>query len=205
MKKEKKSHGVQLLLRMVVKDPDGKVLSDTGQKPSKSFIIQFLELIGAFFDGVTTSATDTSGAASLIYHKDAYALYTIARAGAALNVSLYGVQVGTGDTPEDNEDHKLDTQLTEGVGAGNITHGATVIGVAAVVGPNVDVEIKRAFINNTGSTITVKEAGLAIRYGEPAVPVSLKYHLIIRDVLPASIDIPDRCGLAVYYTARTTV
>ena len=68
MKKEKKPHGVQLLIRCVVRDPDGKVITDTGRKPARSFVAQFLEWIGAVFDGVAGQATDVAGAEKYIYH-----------------------------------------------------------------------------------------------------------------------------------------
>lgn len=202
MKKEKKTHGVQLLFRAVVTDPDGKVISDTGEKPSKSFVIQFLEFIKFLFDRVALgvgNATDIFGAEVDIY-LPVFDCNTIMRIDAPVNEDAYGVLVGTGETPETNTDIKLETQLTEGLGAGNITHGEVDIGTTAVVGANVDLEILRAFINNTGSTITVKEAGIYVK--EILDPY---YHCIIRDVLGTPVDIPDRCGLSVYYTMRTTV
>ena len=198
---EKKSHGVQLLIRTVVKDPDGKVIHDSGQKPSKSFVIQFLEFIYAASRGSALSATDVAGAESMIYN-NAYEPAISFSIDAPINVSLYGIVVGTGDTGETNTDYKLETQLTEGVGAGNITHGVVDFVTVAIVGVNVDFEIKRAFTNNTGSLITVAEAGMYTKQTGPPGP---KYHCIIRDVLVASVDVPDKCSLTVYYTLRTTV
>lgn len=201
---EKKSHGVQLLIRAVVRDPEGRVLSDTGQKPSKSFVIQFLEFIYGLFDGpATLEATAVDGTEDVIYRAegvDGYC-YLHLRVDAPINDDTHGIVVGTGSTAETNTDYKLEAQLTEGVGAGNITHGAMVVGTAGVVGANVDLEIKRSFPNNTGSTITVAEAGVYAKQGI-FVPY---YHCIIRDVLAASIDVPDKCALTVYYTLRTTV
>ncbi|GAI61618.1 unnamed protein product, partial [marine sediment metagenome] len=57
-----------------------------------------------------------------------------------------------------------------------------------------------SFPNNTGSTITIKEAGIYIFSG------GLSYFCIIRDVLGApGVTVPDKCALTVYYTLRTTV
>lgn len=199
--KEKKSHGVQLLIRAVVKDPDGKVLSDTGQKPSKSFVIQFLEFLYALFNAPAfLNATDVNNVENKIYDDGQYASHHL-KAGAPINASTWGIVVGTGDTAETNADYKLETQLTEGVTAGKITHGAVTVETTAVVGANVDLETKRSFPNNTGSTITIKEAGI---YTEMHL-AAYKYHCIIRDVLGTPIDVPDMCALTVYYTFRTTV
>lgn len=195
-KKHSKSHTVQLRLRLVVKDPDGKVISDTGDKPSKSFVVAFLVFIGGIFDGIDTNIEDTSNVPNLIVQASGtnYPL----QLDSPINNSDYGIVVGTGNTVEDNEDYKLDVQLTEGIGAGDITHGAMTIGSAGVVGPNVDIEAKRPFVNNTGSAITVAEAGMYVKR-------FTKYFCIVRDVLASSVNLPDKCSLMVYYTIRTTV
>jgi len=198
MKKEKKSHGVQLLIRCVVRDPDGKIITDTGRKPAKSFVIQFLEYIYYCAIGGTQNATEVDGTEDVIYTFLGVCTGSFAIDGA-INEDTHGIVIGTGDTAETNTDFALDVQLTEGVGAGQITHGAQVVGAAGVVGANVDLEIKRAFTNNTGSNITVKEAGVYV------TNYDARWHCIIRDVLALSCEVPDRCSLSVIYTVRTTV
>ena len=197
---KKKAHGIQLLIRAVVRDPDGNVISDTGRKPARSFVIAFLAFVGGMLDGADGSETAVTGAEELIYDVSADTL-NVLNIVAGINDASFGIWVGTGDTAEDNIDHKLDVKLSEGVGAGSITHNATVIYATAVVGANVDLEIKRSFTNNTGSTITVKEAGLVC----DAIYAPQPNHLLIRDVLPAPVDVPDNCSLSIHYTLRTTV
>ncbi len=205
--KDKKPNGVQLLIRAVVKDPDGKVLSDTGQKPSKSFVVQFLEFIGYMFNApADQTEKSVSGAAKEFYRNGAFGEASVHfRVDAPANESHYGIVVGTGTTPEDNEDFKLAAQLAEGAGVGQITHGAMTIGTTAVVGANVDFETKRAFTNNTGSTITVGEAGIYEFYNGYGALGWENCFCIIRDVLSPTIEVPDKCSLTVYYTWRTTV
>lgn len=198
--KDKKKRGIQLLVQAIVRDPNGKVLSDTGRKPTKSYVIQFLEYVYAVGDGPTSfDATDTVGGEVWIYFGTwpAGELLTI---DAPIHTSTHGIVVGTGDTAETNIDHKLETQLTEGTGAGQITYGVQVIGTAGVVGANVDLELKRSFTNNTGSTITVKEAGLYAKLSTVD-----NYHCLLRGVFATGIDVPDKCSLTVIYTLRTTV
>ena len=196
--KKGKPAGVQLFIRAVVRDPDGKIINDTGRKPARSFLIQFLEFVRGLGVGTgTINATATDGTEDVIWKAGVRSdiFYQI---GAGINDSDFGIVIGTGDTAVTNTDHKLETQLTEGAGAGNITHGEMIIGTAAVVGTNVDMEIKRAFTNSTGSTITVKEAGL-YAFTSPY------YHCTIRDVLSPAVEVPDKCSLTVIYTVRTTV
>lgn len=203
-KNKKKAHGIQLLIRCVVRDPDGKVITDTGLKPAKSFLIQFLEAFRAImYTHVSTNITGTNGAEQQLYASGSDC-DRIIRADAPVGEDDYGIVVGTGDTAETNADYALETQLTQGTGAGNISHGVSIVGTAAVVGANVDLELKRAFINLTGSTITVKEAGLyCALLTVPGADVA--WHCFIRDVLAASVEVPDKCSLTVYYTLRTTV
>ncbi|GAI85333.1 unnamed protein product [marine sediment metagenome] len=196
--KERKSHGIQLLLRAVVRDPDGKIISDTGEKPARSFVIQFLEFFYGLFRGITVNATQTDGGEGYIYRNiNSCDIHLVVDAG--VGVSKNGVVVGTGDTPATNIDNKLETQLTEGVTAGKISHGAVVITAAAVVGANVDLTITRAFTNNTGSNIIVKEAGLYCIWS------TAQQHCLVRDVLGTPVETPDKCSLTVIYTVRTTV
>jgi len=196
--KKKKTHGIQLLVRAVVRDPDGKIISDTGHKPSRSFVIQFLEFIYSMGMGTDRKATDVDGAEDWFYTSGGTSM-NLLDIDAAVNEDDIGIVVGTGDTAETNTDYKLETQLTEGITAGKITHGAMDIGTAAVVGANVDEVLKRAFTNLTGDTITVKEAGLY------CTSTDMRWHCLIRDVLGTTVDVPDKCSLTVTYTWRTTV
>ena len=199
---KKKVHGVQLLLRCVVRDPDGKIITDTGEKPAKSFLIQFLEILYAIAAiAVTRNATAIDGTEDPMYYYT-YPADDHFRIDGAVNSAIKGIVVGTGDTAETNTDYKLDTKLTEGATVGKITHGVVTVGTPAVVGANVDLEVKRSFTNNTGSAIIVKEAGIQAKYTGTG---AAQPHLIVRDVLAASVEVPDKCSLTIYYTIRTTV
>ena len=201
MKKDNKSHGVQLLIRCVVRDPDGKIITDTGEKRARSFVLQFLTFIYAMGRATDQLAKATDGTNDPLY-TDSMLIERAFRIMAGVGEDPWGVVVGTGDTAADNADFTLETQLTEGVGAGNITHGSVITVNAAVVGANVDFIVERAFSNLTGSEITVKEAGIYTRWGFLAENY---YHCIIRDVLSPAVDVPDKCSLTVIYTVRTTV
>jgi len=96
--KEKKANGIQLLLRAVVTDPDGKVVSDTGQKPARSFLIQFLEFIFAMFDGAWKYATATNGGEDPI-GSDGFSVNRQLRIDGQINESWKGIVVGTGTRP----------------------------------------------------------------------------------------------------------
>lgn len=193
--KEKKAHGVQLLLRAVVRDPDGKVISDTRQNPARSFLIAFLQAVRGLLNPGNYLITDVDGVGwGLI---DSTGLSGQFKINAPLNEGDYGIVVGTGDTAVTSTDIALETKIAQGTGAGTLIHGEVVVDEAGVVGANVDLEISRAFTNQSGGAITVKETGLYAEKGHQ--------FCIIRDILPGPVDIPDMCSLTVYYTVRTTV
>lgn len=200
-KKEKEANGVQLFLRTVVTDPKGKVLHDSGKIKSKSFVIQFLEGLSGKFRNLSLNATARDGTEDQI-HESGRTGSSFFQSKPGVNVADRGIVVGTGNTPVTNTDYVLDSQLTEGVGAGNITHNAQSHDAVVESAGNVDLVSKRSFTNNTGSTITVEEVGWYIKCAQSAGSF---YFMIIRDVLGSPLDIPAACSLTVYYTHRTTV
>lgn len=188
--------------RILKHDSKGKLVKDSGLIPSHSYVIQFLELIGPLMRGHSKLATDVDGAESYImgaYPPDAIKDYGRMNAGVG-NVT-HGIVVGTNDgaTPEDNENYKLDTKILHGGTAGKLYYQATTFVAPRTVGPNIDLDISRAFLNGTGSTITVKEIGMICKN-----VLDTKYHLLLRDVV-SDEDVLDGYTLTVVYTLRTTV
>jgi hypothetical protein len=204
-----RTHSLQLLLRVAVTDPEGNITYDSGTNPAHSFLIQFLEFIyGMFayvgFPGASLDATATDGTEDPIYTygQGCDAHFNL---DAPINNDDYGIVVGTDDTAETNTDYALGAQLTEGVGLGNITHNVMNFETTLETGGNVDFVMHRTFTNNTGSSITVKESGIAIRSYLPSASPVNRYHMVAHDVLPAPRTVADKCGLTVWYTWRTTV
>ena len=192
---------LELYYRMLKHDPDGVLVKDTGLIPSGSYVIQFLELIQAVFDGINKDATDVNGAEQLIYRLD-QTLYWYVKVQAPALDDTYGIVVGTnaGTTAEDNENYALDTKiLHSAIGdAGKMNYRDGSFVAPRVVGPNIDFDVNRAFINETGSTITVKEIGIIKKNSHIT-----KYHLLLRDVVTDE-PVDDAETLTVIYTLRTT-
>lgn len=188
--------------RILKHDPEGKLVHNSGLVPSRSYVIQFLELIEGLFDGTSKTATDVDEAESWIVRGGEQAI----RAGvvdAGAGADTHGIVVGTnaGTTAEGNENFKLDTKIEHSAvgAAGKLNYQAVTRVAPTVADGNVDLDISRTFLNETGSTITVKEIGIICRED-----TYTKYFLLLRDVV-SDEDVLDGDTLTVIYTLRTTV
>lgn len=192
---------IETYYRILKHDPAGKLVKDTGLIQSHSYMIQFLILVESLFDGIFKSATDVDNAASTICPDGMVS--NVGNTDAPAGDDTHGVVVGTNDgaTAEDNENYKLDTKiLHSAIGdAGKLNYQATTLVDARVVGANIDLDLSRAYLNETGVTITVKEIGIICKNVS-----GVKYHLLLRDVV-ADEDVLDGYTLTVVYTLRTTV
>jgi len=187
--------------RLVLRDKEGRVVRDTGKVRCRSYVLQFLQLLEGFFSNVTISAKDIAGASTTIHNRLNQGNF-YGRTDAGAGVDTHGVLVGTnvGATPESNDNFKIDTQiLHSGIGeAGKLNYQATTFVAPRVVGANIDLDVSRAFINETAGTITVKEIVIYCKN-----TADTKYHLLLRDVVADQAVLSGQT-LTVVYTLRTT-
>jgi len=116
--------------------------------------------------------------------------------------SSKGIVVGSGINAESFEDFALQTQIAEGVGAGQLNYVASNlhdIGYAALV--LTDEQI-RYFNNNSGGNVDINEVGIIDGWSIIGVPWVLA--LIVRDHLGAVVTVPDTGQLKVTYTIQLT-
>lgn len=110
-----------------------------------------------------------------------------------------GPVVGSGTTPVTIDDYKLDTQITHGSGAGQLSFSAVSFNAPVTSGMDRYFEVVRAFTNNSGNTVTVREIGLHMN-NEP----STYFYLCLRDVLGSAIDVGNGQVLTVKYRILAT-
>lgn len=186
--------------RVLKHDSKGELIKDTGLIPSRSYVIQFLELIESILDETAKTATDVDNAESAITQAATRA-DNFGRVDAAVGDDTHGIVVGTnaGTTDEDNENHALDTKITDGGGVGQLNYQAVTFLAPVVDAPNVDFDITRTFTNTSEGGVTVKEIGIICKNS-----AATKYHLLLRDVV-ADEAVADGFTLTVVYTLHTTV
>lgn len=198
---------IQLLYRIDIFDPKGKLYKTTGDQPSHSFVKQFLQLMeilmahpyDSYPDSVTIVDTGGSGR-SYSASQSSYISHLMATEAGAGNTT-YGILVGTGETAPATGDYSLETQISHGTGAGQLSYGATTVDHATEIGANMDMIITRAFVNGSGASITIKECGIVVRHMHWGS--GYYYFLIIHDA--ANQAVPDGYTAYVTYTIRTTV
>lgn len=113
-----------------------------------------------------------------------------------------GVVVGTGTTAVAVSDNKLETQIAEGTGSGQLTHSAVSFGALSVADPNISFTLRRDFLNLSGATITVAEEGIYAQCRESGG--SQPSFCIIRDVESTGVEVADAENLRVTYTIQTS-
>lgn len=190
--------------RIVIKNKQGKIVSDSEFTPCYSFVLQFLECLYVLVNqGITHPweyVTDTSGSKRVFPQGSGLTegLVNIFSLMAASENDSYGIVVGTGTTSPATDDYSLETQIAHGTGAGELVHGAVNAIIPVASGVNIDQKFYRTFTNNSGGSITVKEIGMITR----TMGSNTYYFLIARD----SVDhtVLDGQTLTVEYLIRVT-
>jgi len=194
-----------------VRDKNGKLLSRHHGK-SHSWLKPFIQLMMAewqyAYGGSTPSAvsiTDETGTVrSMPSGYQSYCQYSAWAVNAPATDSSYGVKVGGGDTPNALSTYALASPIIHGTSSGQLIYGAhTIESVINPSGNDLTFRITRAFTNNSGSSVTVKEIGIATKRNDQGG--TARTFLFVRDVLPSPTSVPDSASLTIRYTVKITV
>jgi len=148
---------LKVYYRILIHDKNGNLIKRTQWRKSRSFVIQFLEILYSLFLWTDFSLTDTGGVErTLKSTATGYQMFV----GAGVGVDAYGVVVGTGTTAPTNEDYALELQIPHGTASGQLDHASTSVSTPGVVGANVDMAVSRTFTNSSPASITVYEIGI---------------------------------------------
>jgi len=113
--------------------------------------------------------------------------------------SNLGIVVGTGTVAESLEDHKLGTPVANGTGAGQMSYTAQETTVSTYTGGTRiwDSVMMRYINNNSGGAIVIGEAGAYVTVSYAASSTTC---MLCRDLLAATVNVPDTAQLKVTYT-----
>lgn len=116
--------------------------------------------------------------------------------GAAAD-STYGILVGTSDTAFSAEQYNLVAPIAQGTGGGQFSYAAGTVDAGTYTATPGSESWKTTHVrimnNNSGGSITVKEAGLV------AVSPGGRYLLFERSVLAPTVPVPNAAQLTVTY------
>jgi hypothetical protein len=116
----------------------------------------------------------------------------------------HGILVGSGDTPNGSGTYSLATLILHGLTSGKLSYGVTQIDdLSNPSGLDWQTRLIRSFYNGSGSSITVKEIGIAIKKLDNSTDPHT--FLIARDVLTSPSSIPDGSTMTVRYIIKITI
>jgi len=166
---------------------------------SRSFVIGFLDVIFSNLSGQSIQNYNTSGSAYNVQPADTMSV------NDGSNDNSYGIQIGTGTTTPTITDTRLSLLIENGTGAGQMQYGGVnITGAVTNTSNNTGyITVTRTFTNNSGASITVSEVGLVAYSGSASGTTignaSNQMYLIIHDLLPTPITVPNGSSLSISY------
>lgn len=192
--------------QIIVSDKNGKVIKKYREKRSRSFLLQWLQILNSYLRRVNgtpryaiSTVRMTSGSTVNFDASDSVSLSAPAL-NAGESDDTYGLVVGSDSTPVENANFKLAVQILHGAVANKLVYNAHSWIDTQVVGDNVDFRILRSFTNLSGGTITIREIGI---YTKMRGSSNLQVFCILRDI-PDLVELEDQKTITVIYTLRTT-
>lgn len=192
---------VELKYKYQILDRDGKVVKTTRWRKARSFVKVYVQhLRCCFAGGIESGVLDMGNTSRNLQGPSGGTGDHLRIVGDT--AGLWGLVVGSGDTAVTQSDYALETQIAHGVGAGQLSYGATSIGLVTVSGDDTYVLIPRSFTNGSGSSIDVKEIGCYCRSEEQGG--TNRYFMVWRDVLAATEAVANGQTIAVTYTLKVS-
>lgn len=187
---------IQARVTLTVKDPRTARILARRSFVSRSYVIGFLDGLAIHMRDTTANVKDTGGTIRAI---TPYTYMNDCTIG--VNDDTHGIVVGTGTTAVAISDFQLETQIAHGIGAGQLSHGASGNTAPVTIGTKRRFLLTRSFTNQSGGSITVNECGIYVRCGV----APWYYFLDVRDIISGGQAVPDTKTLTIQYEIYVTV
>jgi len=184
---------VKAYLKIKVIDENGKCTYYRRYR-SRSFVANFLRQIFTNLSHQSVNNVNTSGGSYSIVNYDTIIVNNVS------NNDNYGILIGNGTSAPSIIDYNLSQVISNGASVGQMQYGAvSVTGAVTNTSTNTGyITVTRTFTNNSGSSITVSEVGLVAWSGNFSGQ-SNQFYLIIHDLLPTPITVPNGSSLSISY------
>jgi len=200
---------VRATLTFKITDANGTVIKEWTE-PAHSLNSNFATIIWALWNAAQAEVTDTGGTAIYIQGASGGAWSVTAPSG---NTS-YGIVIGSGATAGSTPSPsaiKLNAQIPQGTGSGQIEYGAVSVSSTSTSGQTTSFTISRSFTNVSGASLSVTEIGLAVYITGFAMTnvstnsaVTSDYILIAYDIPSSAISVANGQTLTITYTFSVT-
>ena len=185
---ENKKDSISLEYEIIVKNKDNEIIKEI-RKPAKSFVKNFMLSLRACFLRQNLMATTVAGTSAPIVRSQAR-VPDSAFLTKAFNIlaslshdDSHGVVIGSGNAPVQINDTKLFNQIKNGVLINEILYISNTTITNTFSSTSSKTYIHRAFLNQSGGTITINEIGVYGLGGSTQGFHNLNSFLIIRDVI----------------------
>lgn len=208
--------------KVTVTDRDGKIISR--QDGENSILTAFLNAYKSCYGATGVDMVDTTGATvnvgmcaihqtgtnggPLRYGYTNEYRYNVCEPGfnveADVDISTFGILVGTGTTPQEPDDYNIETQIAHGTGDNLLEYNAMVVPAVLITATQATQLFTRSFTNNGIPTVSISEICLIAQMISTANG-STKYNImLLRDVITPE-DVIEGATITVEYGIYTTV
>jgi hypothetical protein len=189
---------IRAYLKVKVIDENGKCTYYRRYR-SRSFVANFLRVLFTNLSEQSVNNLNTSGGSYSISRYDSMAV------SDGSNDSSYGILIGSGTSAPTIIDSNLSQVISNGAGVGQMQYGAvSVTGAVTNTSTNSGyITVTRTLTNNSGSSITVSEVGL-VAWSSNQAEQTNQFYLIIHDLLPSPITVPNGSSLSLSYEIQVT-
>ena len=200
---------LSLFIQREVFDPNMRLISSRAEL-SRSFIKNFLGILYRNMGRLTFSLRDVDGSTRSLDEDDVMMHCPMAQGGGFVFTQYsyidqwgykIGIGLGTGTAVVSARDYCIAAIIPHGTGVGEIKYFGGNINDVVIDGSDAYFDIERIFQNGSGSSIIIKEFGLAVIAGDYST-------LIIRDAYSDAGDwttVADGEYLKVTYRIKVTV
>jgi len=207
-------NNIDVKLTIIVKDKDGKIIKQHKQR-SHSFVSNFVSILATLMLNPYNTYNnaypikDLSGTTQSLNAINESADEVLTMLDNA-NDSTYGIVVGTGTATPTPQDYKLENQIQNGTGSGQLSYGTHSISPTptnlSISNNTILFQVSRTFQNQSGASIIVSEVGIIAETNISTSSASgtNDYVLIIHDLLSSPITIPNNAVLTIVYTISVT-
>jgi len=200
-------YSFKMYCKVVARDDKGRVIYNK-RFASKSFVANWIQwLYSAFTNSTVQNMNTTSGSSAgggIPCNNGGPSATNTVTIMAGTDNPTYGIVVGSGTSTPTINDFELGNQIQNGTGANQLQYGnMTALSVIISSANNqMILEFQRTFVNGSGASVTVTEVGLIFNLAflsGPSSNTSNAYCLILHDLLPNAVIIPNGGSLSVTY------